>query len=171
MFSKNVANWYFKISIKIHSEQIIKDTTLYDPIHFVGGNNEIINITASCPQTKDIVLDEENRNYIVKYKNLKEKDGEFLIEGKLQNKCKGEWLIGITDEEIDKMIPEEDKKCKEQLKEIAKQIIEDFDKNNNNKDFEFLDYMKIALWVKNNIKYDLNFIKKQEFTALDIYII
>ena len=90
MFSKNVANWYFKISIKFHSEQIIKDTTLYDPIHFVGGNNEIINIRASCPQTKDIVLDEENRKYIVKYNNLKEKDGEFLIEGKLQNKCKGE---------------------------------------------------------------------------------
>ena len=169
MFSKNKANYSFKSIYKIHSYQNIKKTTLYIPIEFVGGNNEIINITASSLQTKDIILDEERRQYIVKFKNIGDKKGEFIIEGKLRNKCKGEWLVDITDEEIDKMIPEEDKLCKPQLKKIAKKIIEDFDKYNKNKDFKFLDYMKIALWVKNNIKYDLNYIGKMEYSAIDIY--
>ena len=169
IFSKNLAKWYFKILIKFHSNRILKNTALYTPIHFVGGNNEILDITVSSPQTKNIFIDGDKRQYIVQFNNLTEKHGELMIEGKLQNKCKGEWLIDLTDEDIDDMIPEEDKMCKEQLQEIAKQIIEDFDKNNNNKDFEFLDYMKIAIWIKNNIKYDLNYIDKDEYTAIDTY--
>ena len=76
----------------------------------------------------------------------------------------------MTDDEIDRKIPGEDKLCKPHLRKIAKKIIEDFDKKNKNNEFEFLDYMKISLWVKENIKYDLNYSGKQEMTAMEIYI-
>ena len=52
---------------------------------------------------------------------------------------------------------------------IAREIIEDFDRNNKNSDFEFLDYMKIGLWIHKNIKYDMNYIGEKEFTAIDTY--
>ena len=55
------------------------------------------------------------------------------------------------------------------IKKIAKKIIEDFDKNNKNKDFQFLDYMKIGMWVYNNIEYNYNFVGKTEYSAIDIY--
>ena len=169
MLSKNKANFSFKSIISFHSNRNIRDSKLYIPIEYVGGNNEIINIKASSPQTNSIFLDEERRQYIASYRNIRDTKGQFIIEGKLQNKCKGEWLVDVTDEEIDKNIPPEDKLCKPQLQQIAKKIIEDFDRHNKNKDFKFLDYMKIALWVKNNIKYDLNYIGKTEYSALDTY--
>ena len=65
-------------------------------------------------------------------------------------------------------MPEEDVKNKNKLKLIAQKIINEFDKNNKNNDFEFLDYMKIVTWVKNNIKYDYNLVLKKH-TALQIY--
>ena len=169
ILSKNKANWSFYISKKFHSSHNIKKTILYSPIEFVGGNNEIINISAISPQTSNIILDGEKRQYITTFNNINDNKGEFILKGELQNKCKGEWLVDLTDEQIEKMIPEENKLCKAQLQIIAKQIIEEFDKNNKNKDFEFLDYMKIALWVKKNIKYDLNYVGRTEMTAIDIY--
>ena len=72
------------------------------------------------------------------------------------------------DEQIDIKIPEVDKIFKEQLKKIAENIIEEFDKNNTNFDYEFLDFMKIALWVHKNIKYDLNYVGRY-LTPIDIY--
>ena len=167
--SKDKANWSFYSNFHFHSNRNIRRTSLYMPIEFVGGNNEIININASSPQTSNIILDEERRQYIINYKNINDNKGEFILKGELQNKCKGEWNVDLTDAEIERMIPEEDKLCKDQLKYIAKKIIEEFDKNNKNKDFEFLDYMKIALWVKKNIKYDLNYSGRHEMTAIDIY--
>ena len=58
---------------------------------------------------------------------------------------------------------------KPQLKVIAQKIIKEFDNNNKNSDFVFLDYMKIGLWVKKNIRYDLNYVGKTQLTAIDIY--
>ena len=49
-------------------------------------------------------------------------------------------------------MPKEDVLCKPQLNQIARKIIADFDKNNKNNDFIFLDYMKIGMWVYNNIE-------------------
>ena len=169
MLSKNKANWSFYSSSKVSSSSNFRRTSLFIPIEFVGGNNEIINITASSPQTSNIILDEEKRQYIVSFQNLDDNKGEFILKGEFQNRCKGEWYVDLTDEEVDRKIPEEDKLCKEQLKYIAKSILEDFDKNNKNNDFQFLDYMKIALWVKKNIKYDLNYSGRHDMTAIDIY--
>ena len=167
--SKNKAVWAFSVSLTIHSNYNLNRTAVSVPIEFIGGNNEILNIKYSSPQTRDIILDQENRQYIIKYRNVHDNIGEFIIEGQLENKSSGEWQVDLTDDEIDRKIPEEDKLCKPQLKIIAKKIIEDFDRKNKNTDFEFLDYMKIALWVKNNIEYDLNYSGRHEMTAIDIY--
>ena len=66
-------------------------------------------------------------------------------------------------------MPKEDILCKPQLYKIVTEIIKDFDKNNKNNDFKFLDYMKIGMWVHKNIKYDYNYTGRTEFSAVDIY--
>jgi len=100
---------------------------------------------------------------------LMKKKVEFTIEGELRNRCKGEWIVDLTDEEIEKNIPVEDKLCKFQLENFARKIIKEFDENNGNSEFEFLDFMKIVLWVHKNIKYDLNYIGRNDLTPIDIY--
>ena len=166
--SKKEAIWSFNVSSKINSDKNIRCALLIKSMEFIGGNNEIIKMNISSPQTNNIITDEIRRNYVVIFKNI-EKEGEFIIKGEFKNKSKGEWICSLTDEEIENLMPMEDKLCKPQLAEIAKKIIEDFDKNNKNTDFEFLDYMKIGLWVYNNIKYDYNYIGKTQFSAIDIY--
>ena len=167
-FSKKEAIWSFEQKFKFNFEGNIKNAQIFIPVEFVGGNNEIINITPSSPQTKNITLDEKNKQYIIKFINIKSKVAEIIIKGKLKNKCKGGWNINLTDKEVEKLMPEEDVKNKNKLKQIAQKIIDDFDKNNKNNDFEFLDYMKIVTWVKNNIKYDYNLVLKKH-SALQIY--
>ena len=65
-------------------------------------------------------------------------------------------------------MPEEDVKNKNKLKLIAQKIINEFDQSNKNDDFEYLDYMKIGIWVKKNIKYNYGYIGKKN-SALKIY--
>ena len=170
MFSKKEANWSFKHSSKFHViGSFIKNSTYYLPIEFIGGNNEIISINPHSPQSTNLIIDEENRQYVIEYKNTRYKSAEFIIEGELRNKCKGEWLVDLTDEEVDKKMNPQDVACKAQLQSIAKKIIEDFDKKNKDSDFKFLDYMKIGMWVKENVKYDYNYIGQTQLTAMDIY--
>ena len=170
MFSKKKATWSFCFSSKIYTNNnFIKDTKYYLPIEFIGGNNDIININPQSPQSTNLILDEENRQYIVTYRNTYYKEAEFIIKGELQNKCKGEWLVDLTDEDIEKKMPQEDVLCKAQLEQIARKIIQDFDRDNKDSDFEFLDYMKIGMWVKKNIRYDLSYVGKIEYSAIDIY--
>ena len=167
--SKSKAVWAFSVTLTIRSHYNLNRTAIAVPIEFIGGNNEILNIKYSSPQTRDITLDQENRQYVIRYRNVHNNIGEFTIEGQLENKSSGEWEVDLTDDEIERRIPEEDKLCKPQLRNIAKKIIEEFDKKNKNSEFEFLDYMKIALWVKENIEYDLNYSGRHEMTAIDIY--
>ena len=169
LLSKNEAVWSFKFCSRFHSNHNIRNTMLRVPIEFIGGNNEILNIKAYSPQTSNILLDEERREYIIKYRNINDKNGEFVIEGELQNKSKGEWLVDLSNDEIEKKMPKEDDLCKPQLNQIARKIIADFDKNNKNNYFIFLDYMKIGMWVYNNIEYDYNYVGKTEYSAIDIY--
>ena len=168
-FSKKEAKWSFYYISKFHCDNFINNTRYYVPIEFIGGNNEIISINPTSSQSTNIVIDEENRRYIAEYINTNYKNGEFIIKGELKNKCKGEWEVDLTDEEVEKRMPEEDVLCKPQLRSIAEKIIKEFDKNNKDNDFEFIDYMKIGLWVYKNIKYDYNYIGKTDYSAVDIY--
>ena len=169
MFSKNQAIWSFCSTSQFSSNYNIQKAILKTPIEFIGGNNEILNISPSSPQTSNIILDQENRQYVARYIKTQYKRAEFIIKGELQNKCKGEWLVDLSNEEIENQIPKEDILCKSQLNQIAKKIIEDFDKNNTDNDFKYLDYMKIGIWVYKNIKYDYNYIGKTEMSSIDIY--
>jgi len=168
IFSKNEAKWSFNVHTKIHVQDGFNTVTLAKSFNFIGGNNEIDNISCSSPQTNNIFPDEEHRVYYVLYTNV-EREVEFNIKGILRNKIKGEWFVDISDEDLEKKVSEIDKLLKPQLRNIAEQIIEDFDRTNVNKDFEFLDYMKIGLWVYKNIKYDLNYTDKDELTSMDVY--
>ena len=168
IFSKSEAMWSFNVQSKILVENGIKNFKYIKPFDFIGGNNEIENLSYSSPQAKNIVAVEENRVYYASYENI-EKEVEFFIKGQLKNKSKGEWSLDITDEDLEKRVPDIDKILKPQLKNLAKEIIEDFDRTNINKDFVFLDYMKIGLWVHKNIKYDLNYTEKDELTPIDVY--
>ena len=167
-FSKREVIWSFERVIKFHSNSFIKGSKFFVPIEFVGGNNEIINVTPSSPQASNITLDEKKRQYVINYKNTKYKKGEIIIKGEFKSICKGGWNVDLTDKEIEALMPEEDVKDKEQLKKIANNIIDEFDKDNKDSDFEYLDYMKIGNWVKHNIKYNYGYIGKK-CSALKIF--
>ena len=168
-FSKAEAQWSFNFSIGLKSNNNLKNTMFYVPIEFIGGNNEILNIKSSCPQSTNCLLIEEERQYAIEFFHTQYKEAKFNIEGVLKNKCKGGWEVDLTDEEIDNLMPEEDRLCKEQLRTFANDIIKEFDKKNKNNDFEFHDYMKIGLWVHENITYDLSYSGKTNYSSVDIY--
>ena len=130
ILSKREVKWSFNYKTEIYSknEEYLKNTTFYLPLLFVGGNNEIININYSSPQTENISVNEEKRKYKIKYKNTKYIKGEFIINGELKDRCKGEWTVDLSDEIIEKNIPEADKINKNELEKIAEKIISDFDK-------------------------------------------
>ena len=90
--------------------------------YFIGGNNEILEINAYSPQTKDIFFDKEEMKYIITFNNIK-KEAEFYIKGKFKNKCEGNWHLELTDKDFEDDISEVDKMCKPQLKKIAEEII------------------------------------------------
>ena len=169
MLSKKEATWSFNYTVNLHSNSYLRNTMLYIPIEFIGGNNEIIDINSNCQQSTNIILDEEQRQYSIEFFNTQYKEAKFSIEGTLKNKCKGEWEVDLTDEKIEQLMPEADVLCKEQLKFFAKKIIDEFNNKNKNNDFIFHDYQKIGFWVYENIKYDLNYTGKSEYTAVDIY--
>ena len=168
-FSKSSVNYYFNATNRFYLNNTTQTNVINISILFLGGNNEIIKIDATSPQTQNIILAEEKRKYIIDFGISNNNQYEFIQKGELKTKCKGAWDIDLTDEQIDNMIPMIDKLCIEQLKNIAENIIEEFDKNNKNSDYEFLDFMKIALWVHKNIKYDLNYSGRRDLTPIDVY--
>ena len=168
--SKNEATWSIKCSTQVASRRgNLQNTILRVPMGFVGGNNDIIKLDYSSPQTKDIQIDEERRVYEINYKNTNYSEGDFVINGEIRNRCTGEWEVELPDKIIeDNMFPE-DKRDKKQLERIARQIIEDFDRKNEDNIHKYLDYAKIGKWVYENIKYDLNYSGRTEMTAIDIF--
>jgi len=169
MLSKIEAKISFKNIENFSSSTNISGTAFSVPIRFLGGNNEIIDINPHSPQTNIIKMDEEKKRYVAEYYDSQYNKAEFIIEGTLINKCKGEWYVDLTDEEVIDLMPEEDKANKGQLKTIAKKIIEEFDKENKNNDFVFSDFQKIGFWVKKNIKYDINLSGAHQYFGMDIY--
>ena len=170
MFSKKEAIWSFNHTIKLTSNNKIRNTRYYLPIEFIGGNNEIIEMKQPISsQATKIEVDAKNRRYIIEFINTNYNEVEISIKGKLKNRCKGGWNVDLTDEEVDKLMPRKDIEDKEQLKVIAKRIIEEFDEENKDSDFEYLDYMKIGFWVYKNIQYDYWYLGKTQYSAIDIY--
>ena len=168
--SKNEAYWSVYCNTQIISRRgNLRNTILKVPMGFAGGNNEIIKMNYSSPQTKNIQVDEENRVYEIRYKNTGYQSGDFILSGEIKNRCKGNWDIDLSDEIIEKNIPYEDKRDKKILEKIARGIIAEFDRENKDNILVFMDFTKIGKWVHKNIRYDLSFCGKTEMTAMDIY--
>ena len=168
--SKNEAVWSIDCITQIMSRRgALKNTVLKVPMGFVGGNNDIIKMDYSSPQTKKIEVDEEKRVYEISYKDTRHTQGDFVLKGMIKNRCKGDWDVDLTDEIIEENIPKEDKRDKKTLEKIARKIIEDFDRNNKDNILNYMDYAKIGKWVNKNIRYDINYSGRTEMTAMDIY--
>ena len=168
--SKYEAIWTVNCKTQIFSRRgNLRNTVLKVPMGFVGGNNDIIQMDYSSPQTRDIEVDEEQRIYEIRYKNTRYTQGDFILTGQIKNRCKGDWDVDLTDETIEKNFPIEDKRDKKLLEKIARKIIEDYDRKNKDNILIFMDYAKIGKWVNENIKYDLNYSGRTEMTAMDIY--
>ena len=168
-FTRKKTKWNAKIYLKFYQKngKIINSFGYYINTLFIGGNNNIIDLKISSPQTNKISLNEEGRKYTVEY----EKNNKFEVTEnlKFENSSKPGWNIDLTDEELEKEMPKEDIRDKAKLKSIAQKIIKEFDEKHKNSEFVYSDFMKIAEWAYNNIKYDLSYAGKTRLTALDIY--
>ena len=169
--SKKVGKLKFEQISRIESEKnksLVK-TKLTVPFVFQGGNNEILKLEYSSQQTNDIEIKKESKQYEINFKNIKETYGEFLIKGELTNKCKGEWVCDLTDEEIEKKTPKDYKNNKEKFKEIAEQIIKNYDEVHKDDSIGISDIFKIGKLVKENIKYDISYKGKYDISAFETY--
>ena len=169
--SRKTANFDFNVIERIESinKKPIKKTTFTVNSYFKGGNNKINKIESYSNQTKQIEYKSDKRVYEIEFKDTNSYYGEFITKGQLMNRCKGEWICDLTDEQIEKEIPEDYKYNKEGFKEIATVIIKNYDKINGNDITKVTDFVKIGEWVKENIKYDYTYHGKNEITASEIY--
>ena len=169
--SKSVGKFNFEKITRIESKknEPLVEMKLTVPFIFQGGNNEILKLEYSSQQTNDIEIKNESKQYEIKFIKIKDTYGEFIIKGELMNKCKGEWNCDLTDEEIEKHIPEDYKNNKEKFKEIAEQIIKNYDEVHNDDSIEVTNIFKIGKWVKENIKYDINYRGKTDISATETY--
>ena len=169
--SKKNAKFDFYLSQRIESldGKPIKNTILKIPFCFEGGNNEIKKLTYLSYQTNKYESNEDKKEYEIKFINTNKDFGEFIIKGELVNKCKGEWDCNLTNKQIEDEIPKDYKYNKEKFKEIALKIIDNYDKEHKNDIIQVTDLVKIGKWVKNKIKYDINYIGKNEISATEVY--
>ena len=112
-------------------------------------------------------MDEIKNNFEFQYINTNSPKGEFIYKGELINRCKGEWTIKLTDEEIDNLIPLDYKTNKERFKSIALGIIKKYDEEHKNDMLIVPDVAKIGKWVKKNIKYDITYTGLNNITATE----
>ena len=165
---KGKFNFLLTEVIKSKTKIPIKNTKMTVPVAFVGGNNELIKIDCKSDQTENITLKQEERVYEVNFFNTNSLIGEFSIQGQLINKCKGQWFCDLTDEQIENNIPIDYKNNKETFKNVAQEIIKNYDIEHKDDLIKVLDVVKIGKWVNKNIKYDYSFIGRRDLTASDI---
>ena len=169
--SRKTAKFNFNVVERIESldKKPLEKTTFTVNSYFKGGNNQINKLEAYSNQTKEIKYDEEKRHYELQFINTNSYYGEFIVKGQLINRCKGEWKCDLTNEEIEKEIPDDYKYNKEKFKEIALDIIKNYDKKYGKDITKVTDFVKIGEWVKENIKYDISYHGRNEISATEIY--
>lgn len=167
--SKPKGKFIFEIIIKIENieKKPIISEKLISPFYLEGGNNIITNIVSSSKQTDQIIKNEKIKKYEVNFVNIKESIGIFTIKCELMNRCKGEWKCDLTDDEIESGIPKDFKENKNIFKKMANKIIKEYKDENKNDLIEVTDMVIIGKWVKNNIEYDINYLKRFEITAIE----
>ena len=165
--TKGKFNFLSSEMVKSTTSDPLKNTKMTVPVAFVGGNNEIVKIDCNSAQTDNVTLIKEKRLYEIKFLNTNSKLGEFKIQGELINRCKGEWVCDLTDEQIEEQIPKDFKVNKEQFKEFAQTIIKNYDTKHNDDLVKVPDVVKIGKWIKENIKYDLSYSGRNEISATE----
>ena len=167
ILSKLEAKFSFNIYKKIerNRNQPISKLKFLIPLCFEGGNNKIIKIKYSSNQTDQIQLNREKKECEINFTNIEQNFADFSIEGELINRCKGEWECHLTDEEIENEIPEDFKKNKNIFKEKAENIIENYNIEHKDDFIKISEVAKIGKWIKKNIKYDDDYIGKNNITA------
>ena len=160
-------NFMFEIKeiIENTENKPIQKEKLIVPFYFEGGNNKIVKMVYSSKETKEIEKNEKTKKYEVNFINIKETSGKFSIICKFTNKCKGEWVCDLTEEEISKEIPIDFKENKDMFKSKAQNIINEYNEEHKKDSIEVTDLVKIGKWVKNNIKRDINYSKRFDITA------
>ena len=171
ILSKKSGKFNFCYTKKIESieKKNIEDAEL--KLHFYfeeGGNkNNIININRETNPPNCLKnINKEERQYLIQFKNLNQNHAEVIIQGELINNCKEDWKCDLTEEQIDNKIPEDFKNNKDKLKEIANNIINKYNEEHKNDNYEITDIAKIGKWVKNNIEYDEN---EKSLNPMEIY--
>jgi len=169
--SKTEGRFNFQVINRIESQdnKSLDKIKLTVPQVFQGGNNIILKLENSCQQTDNIEIKNENKQYEININNINETYEEFLIKGELINKCKGEWICDLNDEEIEKNTPEEYRNNKEKFKEIAEKIIKNYDEVHKDDTIGVTDIYKIGKWVNENIKYDINYKGKNNISAIETF--
>ena len=159
-FSRPTARWSIENTYGLIKKTPggINDTKLIIPTSFYGGNISIISLKNSCPFSKDVKIIKEG--YEIKFKNTNSNEVKFTTTGEISNRCKGEWNVELSDDEIKAKIKPEVIQNLGQLNKFAKQII-NADKTNTP------EYIKLCKWVNKNIKYDLNYAGRHELTVFD----
>jgi hypothetical protein len=145
-------SFYEKYNIKSTNNQQIKNTALKVPFCYKGGNNQIIKLNCSSKQTKIIKTDDMEKVYAIQFLNTQSNKGELVIQGELINRCKGEWICDLTDEEIESLIPPDFKLNKNKFYQIAKGIIQEYDVEHKNDLVKVPDVAKIGKWIKKECK-------------------
>ena len=160
-------NFEEKHIIKSVDNNLIKNTTTEIPFCYVGGNNQIINFKYFSPQTEKIMLNQKKKIFEIKYINTKSKTVEFNVHGELINRCKGNWSINLTKEEIDSLIPPDFKQNKIAFNKIANDIISQYDIEHKDDLILVPSVVKIGKWIKQNIKYDITYVGMNQITATE----
>ena len=169
--SKKEAHYIFieKLSIKTADSKLINDTKLIIPFCYENGNNQLNKFNLSSKQTQLITKDKSIRSFVIHYLNIQGTNGELTIKGELFNRCKGEWICDLTDEEIESLIPKDFKINKNMFKQIALGIIKQYDEEHKEDLIKVPEVVKIGKWIKKNIKYDINYSGRNDITATDTY--
>ena len=155
--------------LKSINNDYITNTTTQIPLCYMEGNNQIIKYNYYSKQTKQVNIDKKQKIFNIQYINTNSPIGEFIINGELINRCKGDWIINLTNEEIDSLIPDEFKKYKNNFKIISNSIIKSYDKEHKNDLITVPAVTKIGKWIKKNIKYDITYVGLNDIGALETY--
>ncbi len=167
-FTRKKAKWNTNYDIKsyeINGKNVdFLDYTIWP--YFFGGNNKVIDLKITSPQTKDIYFEKTQKVFTAEYRDQNKFELNYNII--FENYSKPGWVIDLTDEDLKNCMKTYNYEYQSKLKSIATSIIEDFDKKHKNSQIKYLDFMKIGEWVYKNIKYDLNY-SGVNITPLEIY--
>jgi hypothetical protein len=166
---EGLVNFYEKQGIKTTDNSLIKNSDLKIPFSYINGNNETIKLEYHSKPTAEINIDKNNKIYDIKFKNINNNKAEFILEGEFKNKCKGDWVVNLTNKEIDSFIPYDFKQNKTFFNKIANDIITDYDKKHNNDLIKVPEIVKIGKWVSKNIIYDISYAGKNQITAIETF--